>query len=282
MESKNVIVHGVNLHYVESGQGKTVLFLHGLSASSYMWKEVLSHVSSKARCIALDFIGMGESDKPKIDYDTADYLFYLDAFIEALNLTDITLVMYGWATIIGFSYAQKHPDKISGLVFADPYLTMKKNLQNVPMVLQEISALAKNNPDEMKKKYIDENSHLVDKIVQSSRMNKLPAESMKYYEKMYSSKESREIFIRVMLDNPYVNPKSSAIAYIEKYAEWLKETRIRKLMLYVKPGFVGTTDTVNWGQTNFVEFKAVNVGAGISFFPELSPEPFANALLEWL
>ena len=282
MESKSVNVRGANIHYIEEGQGKTVLFLHGLSASSYMWRNVIPVLSSKARCIALDFIGMGESDKPKIDYDTSDQLFYLESFIDSLNLSDITLVMYGWATIIGFAYAQKHPEKISGLVFADPYLQMKKNLQNIPMVFQEISALAKNNPDELKKKYIEENGRLVEKIVRSSRMDKLPAEAIAYYANMYNTKESREIFIWTMLDNPYVNPKSSAIPYIEKYAKWLTETRIRKLMLYVKPGFVGTTDTLNLANNSYTEFKAINVGSGISFFPELSPEPFAQALLSWL
>lgn len=282
MESKSVITHGVNMHYVEEGQGKTVLFLHGLSASTYMWHSIISKVSAKARCIAVDFIGMGESDKPKLDYDTSDQIFFLESFIEALNLTDITLVMYGWATIIGFAYAQKHPEKIAGLVFADPYLQIKKNLQDIPIVLQEISALSKNNPEELKKKYIDENSHLVEKIIHTSRMDKLSPESLKYYAKIYNTKESREIFIRTMLDNPYVNPKSSATPIIESYAEWLKKTPIRKLMLYVKPGFVGTTDTINYATKNFSEFSSVNVGAGISFFPELSPEPFAKALLDWL
>ncbi|HEV2613719.1 MAG TPA: alpha/beta fold hydrolase [Gammaproteobacteria bacterium] len=282
MESKSISTHGANLHYLEEGQGKTVLFLHGLSASSYMWRSVISQISAKARCIAVDFIGMGESDKPKLDYDTSDQIYFLEAFIDALALSDITLVMYGWASIIGFAYAQKHPEKIAGLVFADPYVRMKKNLQDVPMVFQEISALSKNDPEILRKKYIDENNHLVEKIIRASRMNKLPQEAMDYYSKIYNTKESREIFIRTMLDNPYVNPKSTAIPIIESYAEWLKKTPIRKLMMYVKPGFVGDTDTLNWANKNFSEFTAVNVGAGISFFPELSPEPFAKALLEWL
>jgi len=282
MESKSVNVRGANIHYIEEGQGKTVLFLHGLSASSYMWRNIIPALSSQANCIALDFIGMGNSDKPKIDYDTGDQLFYLESFIDALNLSDITLVMYGWASIIGFAYAHKHPEKISGLAFADPYLQIKKNLQNIPMVLQEIGALAKNNPEELKKKYIEEDNHLVEKIIRASRMDRLPPDAMTHYANMYSTKESREIFIKTILDNPYVNPNSSAIPFIEKYAEWLKKARIRKLMLYVKPGFVGTTDTLNWASNHLTEFTAIHVGSGISFFPELSPEPFAHALLGWL
>lgn len=282
MESKTIPTHSVNIHYLEQGEGNPVLFLHGLSASCYMWRDIIPTVAQKARCIAMDFVGSGESDKPKIDYDTSDYLFYLESFIETLGLKDITLVMYGWATIVGLAYAEKRSNKISGLVFADPYLHLKKNLQDVPIVFQEISALAKNDPDELKKKYIDENNHLVEKIIRASRMNKLSEETMAYYAKMYSTKESREVFIRTMLDNPYVNPKSSAIPYMEKYSAWLTKTPIRKLMPYVRPGFVGSSDTIAWAKKNLQEFTAIDVGPGISFFPELSPEPFAKALVDWL
>jgi haloalkane dehalogenase len=282
MESKLLPTRSVNIHYLEEGKGKNVLFLHGLSASSYMWRSIIPTVAQKARCIAMDFVGMGESDKPKIDYDTSDYLFYLEAFIETLDLTKITLVMYGWASIIGLAYAERHPNRIEGLVFADPYLHLKKNLLDIPIVLQEISALAKNNPDELKKKYIDENSHQVEKIVHDSRMDKLSKEAMDYYTKMYSTKESREVYIRTMLDNPYVNPKSTAIPFIERYSTWLTKTPIRKLMPYVKPGFVGSSDTLTWARNNLQEFTAVDVGSGIAFFPELSPEPFAKALTDWL
>ncbi len=282
MESKIVAAHGVNIHYIEEGSGKNILFLHGLSASSYMWRQIIPVVAQKGHCIALDFVGSGESDKPKLDYDTSDYLFYLESFIEILGLTDIVLVMYGWATIIGLAYAEKHASNVSGLVFADPYLYLKKNLQDIPMAFQEINALSKNNPEELRKKYIDENNHLVEKIIRASRMNKLSEEAMTYYGHVYSTKESREAFIRTMLDNPYVNPKSTATSYIEKYSPWLKQTRIRKMMPYVKPGFVGSSDTLNWARNNLIEFSAVDVGSGISFFPELSPEPFAKALLDWL
>jgi hypothetical protein len=113
-------------------------------------------------------------------------------------------------------------------------------------------------------------------------MDKLPVETMEYYSKIYTTKTAREVFITTMLDNPYVNPNSTALPFIKEYSEWLKTSSIRKLMLYVKPGFVGTTDTLNWAKNNLTGFSATNVGTGISFFPELSPESFATALLEWL
>ncbi len=67
-ESKFVEVEGSKLHYVEEGSGDPVLFLHGNPTSSYLWRNVIPHVSPLARCVALDLIGMGKSDKPDIEY----------------------------------------------------------------------------------------------------------------------------------------------------------------------------------------------------------------------
>ena len=57
-----VDVLGSRMHYVESGVGDPVLFLHGNPTSSYLWRNVMPHLTPVARCIAPDLIGMGRSD----------------------------------------------------------------------------------------------------------------------------------------------------------------------------------------------------------------------------
>ena len=58
---------------MEEGSGDPVLFLHGNPTSSYLWWNVISHGSPLARCIAVDLIGMGKSDKPDIEYRFLDH-----------------------------------------------------------------------------------------------------------------------------------------------------------------------------------------------------------------
>ncbi|HEV2613718.1 MAG TPA: alpha/beta fold hydrolase [Gammaproteobacteria bacterium] len=269
------------MHYIEEGEGKTILFLHGLSASSYMWRDVISFASVNARCIAVDFIGMGESDKPNIDYTTANQLLYLESFIDTLKHTNITLVMYGWGSIIGLAYAQKHPEKIAGLVLADPYLYIKKNLQEIPMLLQELKIGLKREPETLQKMYIDRNI-VVEKIIRHSRDGKISPEALTYYHEIYDTKEGREVLLQTMLDLVYINSKSSNIPFIEKYSNWLQNTRIRKLLIHVQPGFMGDAHTVNWAKNNLTQLTTIDLGTGVSFFPEITPEPFAKALLSWL
>ena len=73
-ESRYVEVHGSNIHYVEEGSGDPVLFLHGQPTSSYLWRNVITHMSPVARAIAMDNIGFGKSDKPAIEYRFVDHV----------------------------------------------------------------------------------------------------------------------------------------------------------------------------------------------------------------
>ena len=57
------MVHGSEMAYVEVGQGDPIVLLHGNPTSSYLWRNVIPHLSGLGRCIAPDLIGMGDSDK---------------------------------------------------------------------------------------------------------------------------------------------------------------------------------------------------------------------------
>ncbi|TMF12914.1 MAG: alpha/beta fold hydrolase [Chloroflexi bacterium] len=116
-ESEYVDVLGSRMDYVEEGDGDPILFLHGNPTSSYLWRNVIPHVSPIGRCIAPDLIGMGKSDKPDLDYGFFDHFRYVDAFIEALGLRDITLVIHDWGSALGFHYARRHESNVKGIAF---------------------------------------------------------------------------------------------------------------------------------------------------------------------
>ena len=65
-ESKFIDVLGSRMHYIDEGEGEPILFLHGNPTSSYVWRNIIPHLVPHGRCIALDLIGMGKSDKPDI------------------------------------------------------------------------------------------------------------------------------------------------------------------------------------------------------------------------
>ena len=118
-ESKYVEVKGSNIHYIEEGTGDPILFLHGNPTSSYLWRNVLPYLSGQGRAIALDHIGMGKSDKPDIEYGFKSTSEYLEGFIDALGLKNITLVIHDWGGMLGFHYANTHRDNVKAIAFME-------------------------------------------------------------------------------------------------------------------------------------------------------------------
>ncbi len=80
-ESQFVEVLGSKMHYIDEGKGDPILFIHGNASWSYLWRNIIPFVIPQGRVIAVDLIGMGKSDKPKIDYTFADQSRYLESFI---------------------------------------------------------------------------------------------------------------------------------------------------------------------------------------------------------
>src|ERR1700753_1550861 len=82
----------------------TVVFLHGNPTSSYLYRNIIPHISPDYRCVAPDLIGMGASDKPKIGYYFVDHANYLAAFLDAVVPTGrIILVVHDWGSALGFN-----------------------------------------------------------------------------------------------------------------------------------------------------------------------------------
>ena len=69
-------VHGLKLSYVERGSGVPMLFLHGNPTSSYLWRNVIGPLSERYRCIAPDWVGMGDSEKLPASAGQERYSFF--------------------------------------------------------------------------------------------------------------------------------------------------------------------------------------------------------------
>lgn len=111
---------GVAMHYLDEGEGETVVLVHGNPTWSFYWRRVVEELSTDHRCVVPDHIGMGLSDKPS----DADYAYTLqsrvddlEALLDHLGLTErITLVLHDWGGMIGLAFAQRHPDRVARLV----------------------------------------------------------------------------------------------------------------------------------------------------------------------
>ena len=108
---------GLRYHYIDEGQGTPLLFVHGNPTWSFAWRNLVKDLSRDHRCIAVDHIGCGFSDKPQdYPYRLENHIRNLESLIEKLNLREITLVAHDWGGAIGMGAATRHPDRFSRLV----------------------------------------------------------------------------------------------------------------------------------------------------------------------
>jgi 2-hydroxy-6-oxonona-2,4-dienedioate hydrolase len=119
-QEKEMRVFGQKIVYLEAGTGsRTVIFLHGLGASSAHWRLTIPAVAASARVLAPDQLGFGKSDKPAINYRVATLVEMLDEFYAQAGVTKATLVgssMGGW---VAAAFAAAHPEKVERLVLVD-------------------------------------------------------------------------------------------------------------------------------------------------------------------
>src|SRR5215472_9057864 len=94
-----VDVFGRRMAYVETGVGDPIPLLHGNPTSSYLWRNVIPHLTGPGRCIAPDLIGMGDSYKllesGPTSYTLVEHRRYLDALLVQLGVAQrVTFVIH--------------------------------------------------------------------------------------------------------------------------------------------------------------------------------------------
>ncbi len=117
-EARYTDAAGFKLHYVDEGCGPdTLLLLHGEPTWGYLFRHQIPVWSKHARVIALDHMGFGKSAAPQDrTYRLQDHIDNLEAFVLALDLRDLTLVMHDFGGPVGMGLAARHPDRIQRVV----------------------------------------------------------------------------------------------------------------------------------------------------------------------
>lgn len=120
-------VNGHNLHFIDEGEGEPLLFVHGTPSWSFDFRNVIKKLKATYRCIAIDHIGFGLSDKPQhYDYSTQNHSLTLEKFILDQQLHDITLIVHDFGGPIGLNFAIRYPQKIKRIVILNSWLWSSK------------------------------------------------------------------------------------------------------------------------------------------------------------
>lgn len=131
---------GQRLHYLDEGSGPPVVMVHGNPNWSYYWRKLIPALSDRFRCLALDHIGCGLSDKPddsRYGYTLSQRIADLETWLEQLGVREnISLVAHDWGGMIACGFAVRHPERISKLVMLNTAAFRLPASKSVPWQLR--------------------------------------------------------------------------------------------------------------------------------------------------
>ena len=121
----------LRIHYLDEGQGETILCLHGQPSWSYLYRKMIpTLVAAGHRVVAPDLVGFGKSDKPtdRADYTYANHVSWVTQAVEALDLRDVTLVCQDWGSLIGLRVVAENVDRFARVVLSNGGLPDAKDV----------------------------------------------------------------------------------------------------------------------------------------------------------
>jgi haloalkane dehalogenase len=122
-ESRWLDVGPGRLHYVDEGHGPTILMVHGTPTWSFLYRHLIRGLRDRYRCLALDHLGFGLSDRPTgWSYHPQDQARILTTVIDTLELRDLTLVVHDFGGPIGLAHAIAHPANVRRLVLFNTWM----------------------------------------------------------------------------------------------------------------------------------------------------------------
>jgi haloalkane dehalogenase len=278
--SNFVEVHGSKIHYIDEGKGEPILFLHGNPTSSYLWRNVIPHLTGNARCIAPDLIGMGKSDKPDIEYRFFDHVKYIEGFIDKMKLKEITLVVHDWGSGLGFHYGMRNEDKIRGIAFMEAILVPFKSWDVFPAELRKIFQSFR-TPDVGWNMIVNQNFFVEEILGKQGTVRRLSEEEMTYYREPFRKPEYRKPVWRWPNEIPIEGKPEDVTEAVSEYNQKLQLSNIPKLLIYGQPGAVITKPMVDWCMKNLSNLTTANIGAGIHYLQEDNPHAIGLEIAKW-
>jgi haloalkane dehalogenase len=273
-------VHGARMAYVDEGRGDPILFLHGNPTSSYLWRNVIPHLEGAGRCIALDLIGMGKSDKPAIDYRFVDHARYLEGFIAALKLERITFVVHDWGSALGFDWAMRHPERVRALAFMESILGPVPSWEAFSPAGREVFQQLR-TPGVGEKMIYDDN-FFVEQLLPGAVVRKLGAAELAHYREPFRERDARKPTLSWPREIPIAGEPADVTAIVTRYRDALCRSPLPKLLFTVEPGVLVPPPLVEWCRASLPNLEVVPLGHGLHFIQEDHPHAIGRELAKWL
>jgi len=138
---QNITLQGHNLSFVDQGQGKVIVMLHGNPTWSFYYRNLVKLLQKDYRVIVPDHMGCGLSDKPQdYPYTLKTHIDNLEALLAHCKVEKFSLVVHDWGGAIGMGLAVRYPERLDSVVvlntaaFRSPRIPFRINMCRIPVL----------------------------------------------------------------------------------------------------------------------------------------------------
>ena len=114
--------NGIDMHYVDEGEGETLLMLHGNPTWSFLYRKMILKLRGNFRCVAPDYPGFGLTEAPSgYGFTPGEHSENIERFADKLGLRDVTLIAQDWGGPVGLGLAIRRPELVKRLVLGNTF-----------------------------------------------------------------------------------------------------------------------------------------------------------------
>ena len=281
-EKKTADIFGKKMSYLDVGEGDPIVFLHGNPTSSYLWRNIIPHVSQMGRCVAPDLIGQGDSDKldnsGPDSYKYVEHRKYLFELLKQIGVeSDATFVIHDWGSALGFDWAMQNPDSVKGVCYMEAIVKPFESWDDWP---ENARGIFQGFRSESGEDMALEKNLFVEGVLPAAILRDLEKEEMNEYRRPFSEPgESRRPTLTWPREIPIEGFPEDVTEIVTAYAEFMSDASFSKLFINAEPGAIlqGKQRDFCRQWKNQTEITV----AGNHFIQEDSPDEIGTALSSW-
>jgi haloalkane dehalogenase len=241
----------------------------------------MPYLKDQGRCIAVDLIGMGNSDKldaPGPDsYRYVEHRRFLFEAWKKLGVKNrVTLVIHDWGSALGFDWACQNPKKVLGIAYMEA-MVRPVSWAEWP---EAVRGLFEGFRSPAGESMVLEKNIFIEKVLPGSVLRGLSEDEMAVYRRPYLEPgEDRRPTLSWPRQIPIEGEPEEVHAIVQNYAEWLANCKVPKLFVNAEPGaiLVGAQRLFCRNWSNQVEVTV----PGSHFIQEDSPDAIGRAIAAW-
>ena len=226
-------IQNLDVNYIQYGEGKDILLLHGWGQNIEMMKPIGDNFSDKFRITILDFPGFGESEEPKEPWTIEKYVSLVEELAKKLNIKKPIVIGHSFGGRVAIKFSSRNPiEKL--VLFGSPCIRIQENLSLSVKILKKLKKLpGMNNIGEYMKQFIGSRDYKAASPIMRQTLVEVVNEDLSKYAREIEAptlliwgindeeapvSDARELE-KIMIDDALITMPGTHYAYLENLGQ---------------------------------------------------------------